>query len=81
MTNSAETIRRYRVHARHVDRHHARLVEEVSFEAAAVAYLENLDISAATDDQEISIIVHDVSTGHEHCFRLDLGSGETSPCG
>jgi hypothetical protein len=25
--------------------------------------------------------VRDVETGHEHCFRVDLESGETIPCG
>ena len=82
MTNAAETTRRFRVHARHVDRHHARLVEETSFEAAAVAYLENVDLAApGNDDHEIRVIVHDIGTGHEHCFRIDLESGTTSPCG
>jgi hypothetical protein len=34
-----------------------------------------------TDDHEISVIVREVQTGHEHCFRIDLDSGETAPCG
>ena len=32
----------FSVHARHVDSHHARVLEEASFEAAAVAYVEDL---------------------------------------
>jgi hypothetical protein len=82
MTNAAETTRRFRVHARHLDRHHARLVEESSFEGAAVAYLENFDLPAsAGGGGETQIIVHEVGTGHEHCFTLDLETGETTPCG
>ena len=82
MTHAAESSRRFRVHARHVDRHHARVVEETSFEAAAVAYLEDFDLPAPIgEDHEIRVIVHDVRTGHEHCFKVDLDSGDTSPCG
>jgi hypothetical protein len=32
------------------------------------------------DGGEISIIVRELESGHEHCFRVDLESGETSPC-
>jgi len=69
--------RRFKVYARALDGHHHRIVEEVSFEAAAVATLEGLDVT----EHDISVIVHDVDTGHEHCFRLNLESGETSACG
>jgi hypothetical protein len=80
MTQVAETTRRFSVHARHVDSHHARLLDEKSFEAAAVAYVEDFHPSL-TDEHEISVVVREVDTGHEHCFRVDLGSGETAPCG
>ena len=76
---STET-REFRVHARHVDHHHAHLVREVSFEAAAVAYLEDFPQAPEADD-EVSVIVHEVASGHEHCFRVDLATGETAPCG
>ena len=71
--------RRFRVHARHVEAHHARVLEERSFEAAAVAYVE--DLHAVSDQPEISVIVHEVDSGHEHCFRIDLETGETAACG
>jgi hypothetical protein len=78
MTQAPDT-HRFRVHARHVDAHHARTLEERSFEAAAVAYVEDLhDIG---DGKAISVIVRDVDSGHEHCFRIDLDTGETSACG
>lgn len=74
----AEKTRHFSVHARHVDAHHARTLEERSFEAAAVAYVE--DLHELGDADEISVIVREVDSGHEHCFRIDLDSGETSRC-
>jgi hypothetical protein len=73
-------LRQFRIHAIHVDRHHAILVEEESFEAAVVAYIEDHPAGAEADD-EMRVIVHDVASGHEHCFRVDLTTGETSSCG
>ena len=82
MTQAVESTRRFRVYARHVDGHHARVLVETSFEAAAVAYLEDFDLEAPiNDDPDISVIVHDMETGREHCFKVDLDSGLASPCG
>jgi hypothetical protein len=80
MTQIPPQSRQFRVHARHVDAHHARVVEEASFEAAAVAYVEDFH-PPMTEEHEISVIVRELGTGHEHCFRIDLESGETAPCG
>jgi hypothetical protein len=77
---AADKTRQFSVHARNVDYHHARLVEEGSFEAAAVAYVEDFHPPVG-DDNEISIIVREVGTGHQHCFSIDLESGNASPCG
>jgi hypothetical protein len=71
--------RQFRVHARHMDLHQARTVSEPSFEAAAVAYVE--EMHPFGDEAEISVIVRDIATGHEHCFRVDLETGEAAPCG
>jgi len=71
--------REFRVHARHVDQHHGHVVRETSFEAAAVAYLEDFP-QAPDEDHEVSVIVRELETGHEHCFRVDLDTGETAPC-
>ena len=79
MTQSADTDRRFSVHARHEDRHRARVMTEPTFEAAAVAYVEDLPHGDA--DAEISLIVRDLESGHEHCFRVDLETGEAAPCG
>ena len=80
MTQVTRESRSFSVHARHVDAHHARVVEEASFEAAAVAYVEDFH-PAMTEDHQISVIVREVGTGHEHCFRIDLDSGDAQPCG
>jgi hypothetical protein len=80
MPQAAENARRFRVYARHVDAHHARVLEEATFEAAAVAYVEDF-APPFTDQKEISVIVRDLGNGHEHCFKIDLDSGEAAPCG
>ena len=78
MPHAAELIRIFSVRARHLDAHHARTLNAVSFEAAAVAYVEDYH---PLDDGDISVIVRDVECGNEHCFRIDIQSGETGPCG
>ena len=80
MTQVAGEPRQFSVHARHVDSHHARVLQETSFEAAAVAYVEDFH-PPLSDAHEISVVVREVGTGHEHCFRIDLESGETAACG
>jgi hypothetical protein len=72
--------REFRVHACHIDSHYARHVMETSFEAAAVAYVEHHPY-AADEDHEIRVLVREVSSGHEHCFKIDLETGETKSCG
>ena len=79
MTDLGRDNRPFRVHARHIDSHHARTLQESSFEAAAIAYVEDFH-PPADDQKEISVIVRDVATGHEHCFRIDLDSGDATPC-
>jgi hypothetical protein len=80
MTQAANDDRRFSVHARHAGPHHARVVHEPTFEAAAVAYVEDLAI-APDDGEAISVVVRDLETGGEHCFRIDLETGQTAPCG
>ena len=65
MADSNSDNRRFRVHARHIDSHHARVIAEPTFEAAAIAYVEDLHPPAG-DGDEISIIVRDLDSGHEH---------------
>jgi hypothetical protein len=72
--------RRFSVHPRHVARQHARVVVEASFEAAAVAFVEHFS-PVPDDEAEVAILVRDLDTGVEHCFRIDLESGASAPCG
>lgn len=79
MNQATADTRRFSVHARHVDQHCARLLDEASFEAAAVAYVE--DFHPAVDvDNEVSVIVREVGTGRQHCFKINVESGESAPC-
>ncbi len=80
MADITSDNRRFRVHARHIDGHHGRVLAEPTFEAAAIAYVEDMHVSPGEGD-EISIIVRDLDSGREHCFRLDLETGQTRPCG
>ena len=80
MTQASAEIRRYSVHARHVDAHHARVLEETSFEAAAVAYAEEFGLPVG-DEHEMSVVVRDLDNGHQHSFRIDLDTGETAATG
>jgi hypothetical protein len=70
----------FTVRARHLHGHHARAVDEASPEAAVAAYLEDF-AHDAEDDDAVALIVRDDATGREQCFRVDLATGETAPCG
>jgi len=72
--------RLFRVRTAHSDDHHGHILSGTNFEAAAVAYLEARPVVAG-DEGEIRVIVHDLDSGYEHCFRIDLRTGETAGCG
>ncbi|MDP1618656.1 DUF5961 family protein [Phenylobacterium sp.] len=72
--------REYCVHLAQADRQAARRLTECSFEAAALAYVEDMHLPDDADG-EVSLVVQDMESGHEHCFRVDLDNGETSACG
>lgn len=67
--------RPFRVRARHEDLHHGRVVIEPTFEAAAIAYAEHLPVPS-DGRTEIGLVVHDVGSGHEHSFWIQLGAGD-----
>lgn len=74
----------FTVRARHLHGHHARPLDEPNAEAAAVAYLEEFAHDGDAEengDQTVTVIVRDDDTGREQCFRVDLATGETAPCG
>ena len=72
MSDVDNVTRRFRVRARHEDIHHGRIIEEPSFEAAALVYAEHLPVHA-DEGRAISIIVHDLESGHEHSFMIHHG--------
>jgi hypothetical protein len=69
----------FSVYARHLDSHHARVLVEASFEAAAIAYAEDLDPSLV-EGHAISVIVRELPSGHARCFQIDLDAGDVAPC-
>ena len=79
MTKLSDPARRYCVSVRHTEPRHWRVVAETTFEAAAVAYVEDFPLSP-DHAGEISLVVRDIESGREHCFRIDLETGETTPC-
>ena len=79
MTNLPNPAWRYSVRVRHAEPHHGRVVVEASFESAALAYVEDFPL-APDQGPEISLVVRDIESGREHCFRIDLETGETTPC-
>ena len=75
----AEPPRRFSVHADRGPAPCVRIVEEASFEAAALAYLE--DFHPPPDAEgDVSLIIRDLGNGGECCLRVDLHSGQTEPC-
>ena len=74
----ASLQRRFSVHGIEDAPSRGHLVEGVSFEDAALHYLEDRHLEAA--DDEVSLFVEDCDTGERQCFRIDLATGETAPC-
>jgi hypothetical protein len=76
--STAHLQRRFSVHG--VDEAPSRgfLVEGLSFEDAAMHYVEDRHIDIV--DDEISLLVEDCITGERQCFHVDLSTGEAAPC-
>jgi hypothetical protein len=70
--------RAFTVHAADEARRSHR-VEGASFEDAAIAFVE-LWSPEPDAEGDVQIIVRDAETGAQHCFRIDLDSGEAAPC-
>jgi len=79
MTQASDETRSYSVHAADEGRGRSHQVQGVSFEEAAFAFVERW-APAPDGDGDVAVIVEDAETGHRHCFRIDLGSGEAAPC-
>ena len=79
MPAASETLqRRFSVHGAEEAPSRAHLVEGVSFEDAALHFVE--DRHPEGDGDEVSLFVEDCETGERQCFRIDLETGEAGPC-
>jgi hypothetical protein len=79
MTEAATLQRRFTVHGSEHAPSHGHPVEGVSFEDAALHYIEDCHPEADVD-HEVELFVEDCETGERQCFRIDLETGETAPC-
>jgi hypothetical protein len=71
--------RRFNVRLRDQTTHGGRVLTEVSYEAAGVAFAEDWAPHPAAG-AEVAVIVRDEETGQERCFRIDLAAGDAEPC-
>ncbi|MFL5295697.1 MAG: DUF5961 family protein [Phenylobacterium sp.] len=78
-TREASLQRRFSVHGVEEAPSRSLMLEGVSFEDAALAFVEARHLTANEDD-EVSLLVEDCDTGERQCFRIDLASGATAPC-
>lgn len=76
---AAMPARRFSVHVGGDVRRRARMVEGLSFEDAALQFVEDVH-PAADADGDAAVIVEDCETGEQQCFRIDLETGESAPC-
>lgn len=77
MPRTSTMARRFKVRGRHEDGHHGRVVCEQTFEAAAISYVEHLHLRAG-DPSAVGVIVHDLASGHEHSFTIQIAADEAT---
>ena len=70
--------RRFSVHDSETSSSRAQVVEGVSFEDAALQFVEHGHPHG--DGDEVALLVEDCDTGERQCFRIELATGETGPC-
>ncbi|MBX7249319.1 MAG: hypothetical protein K1X35_09805 [Caulobacteraceae bacterium] len=71
--------RRFSVHAASEPRAAGHSVEALSFEEAALEFLDAWSPQGDSNG-EVTLVVTDCETGTEHCLRVDVDSGETANC-
>jgi len=71
--------RRFAVHGAADPGAHAVLIEGLSFEDAALHFVEDQHPHADAD-HEVALYVEDCETGERQCFRVDLDTGDAEPC-
>ena len=80
MDQGADSLqRRFSVHATAEAPGRNHIVEGVSFEDAALHFLEDAHPAGDAHD-EVQLFVEDCETGQRQCFRIDLATGEAAPC-
>lgn len=77
--NQTIPTRRFCVHGVAESATRGHVVEGVSFEDAALGFVEDHH-PVAGPDEEVSLYVEDLETGERQCFRIDPETGETAPC-
>ena len=75
----AHLVRRFCVHGADEAPSRGDLVEGVSFEDAALAFVEARHLEPDGED-EVALMVEACDSGERQCFRVDLATGETAPC-
>jgi hypothetical protein len=71
--------RRFSVHGADEAPSRSHLIEGVSFEDAALHFIEEFHPAADAED-EVTLFIEDCDSGERQCFRIDMTSGETAPC-
>ncbi|HYE47859.1 MAG TPA: DUF5961 family protein [Caulobacter sp.] len=71
--------RRYAVHPAHHGRDATHTVEGVSYEDAALAFVDRWH-PPADESGEVTLLVADCETGRQVCLRVDLDEGSTAAC-
>lgn len=70
--------RRYVAHAPHGRAH--LIAEADSFVEAAMLYAERWHPTHDETEGLVAVTVIDASNGEQHCFAIDLDTGEAGPC-
>lgn len=73
-------MRRFSVHGVAEAPSRSHLLEAAGFEEAALHFLAEFHLHSDAEEA-VSLFVEDCETGERQCFRIDLESGETGPCG
>jgi hypothetical protein len=71
--------RRFSVHGADEAPSRSHLIEGVSFEDAALHFIEEFHPAADAED-EVTLFIEDCDSGERQCFRIHTTSGETAPC-
>lgn len=61
------------------DGHQVHSIEGLTFQEAALTFVEHWFPPTGADDA-ISVVVVDQESGQQQCFRIDLDSGDAAPC-